>query len=77
MLAEVDAERVLVVTNRLGRGGENERALNSRRSLAASWLSSCRAVRIADAEGKQRLISLQWSRWGHAVVRLTRALDRT
>jgi hypothetical protein len=30
---------------------------------------------LRDAEGKQRLASLRWSRWGHAVSRLSRVLD--
>jgi CO dehydrogenase nickel-insertion accessory protein CooC1 len=77
MLAEVDAERVLVVTNRLGRGGETTRSQLEAimgRKLALE-LPCCPGLR--DAEGKQRLLPLKWSRWGHAIVRLARALDRT
>jgi hypothetical protein len=76
MLTEVDADRLLVVTNRLGRGGETTRrqieAIVGRR--VALELPCCPGLR--DAEGKQRLVPLRWSRWGHAVMRLGRALER-
>ncbi|MDP9235549.1 MAG: hypothetical protein M3P01_13510 [Actinomycetota bacterium] len=77
ILTEIDADRVLVVTNRLGRGGETTRrqieAIVGRK--VALELPCCPGLR--DAEGKQRLVPLKWSRWGHAVMRLGRALERS
>jgi hypothetical protein len=75
MLAELDASRVIVVTNRMGPGGETTRQqleviLGRKIGLE---LPCC--PRLRDAEGSRRLASLRWSRWGYAVKRLTRALD--
>jgi Flp pilus assembly CpaE family ATPase len=75
MLTQIDAERVVVVTNRLGPGGETTRQqleaiLGRKVSLE---LPCCPSLR--DAEGSRRLASLRWSRWGYGVKRLARALD--
>jgi hypothetical protein len=68
--------RLAVVTNRLGPGGETTRAEIESilgRKLALE-LPTCPGLR--DAEGKQHLASLTWSRWGRALERLSRALER-
>jgi Flp pilus assembly CpaE family ATPase len=75
MLPEIKADRTIIVTNRLGPGGET-----TRRQLEAILgrkvgleLPCCPGMR--DAEGSRRLASLRWSRWGYGVKRLARALD--
>jgi hypothetical protein len=77
MLTQIDADRVVVVTNRLGRGGETTRrqieAIVGHK--VALELPCCPGLR--DAEGTQRLAPLRWSRWGHGVMRLARALERS
>jgi Flp pilus assembly CpaE family ATPase len=75
MLPEIKTDRIIVVTNRLGPGGETTRpqleaALGRKVGLE---LPCCAG--LLDAEGSRRLASLRWSRWGHAVKRLARALD--
>ncbi|HEX3327543.1 MAG TPA: hypothetical protein VHV50_11150, partial [Actinomycetota bacterium] len=62
---------------RLGRGGETTRRQIEEivgRKVALE-LPCCPGLR--DAEGKQRLVALRWSRWGQAVIRLGRALERS
>jgi hypothetical protein len=63
-----------VVTNRMGPGGETTRSQLSAmlgRSIALE-LPCCPALRDAEDEG--RLVSLKWTRYGRAVVRLANAL---
>jgi hypothetical protein len=67
---------VVIVTNRLGRGGETTRAqIESVIGRKVGLELPCYPG-LRDAEGKQRLAPLRWSRWGRGVSRLSRALDR-
>jgi hypothetical protein len=75
ILPEIGMAPVVIVTNRLGRGGETTRAqiesvIGRRVGLELPCYPGLR-----DAEGKQRLAPLRWSRWGYAMSRLSRALD--
>jgi hypothetical protein len=75
MLATISVERIAVVTNRLGRGGETTRAqLESivGRKIAVE-LPTFPGLR--DVEGRHSLASLTWCRWGRALQRLARAIE--
>jgi CO dehydrogenase nickel-insertion accessory protein CooC1 len=75
ILQDVAVDRVAVVTNRLGRGGETARG------QIESILGRKIAVELPtfpglrDAEGRQQLAPLTWSRWGRTLARLARALE--
>ena len=77
ILQEVAPGRVAVIANRLGPGGETTRtqieSILGRK--VALELPTCPGLR--DAEGRASLVSLSWTRWGRALVRLSRALERT
>jgi hypothetical protein len=75
ILAEVILDRIVVVTNRLGAGGETTRreieaVLDRKVTLE---LPCC--PRLRDAEGRARFATLEWSRWGRRLARLQRALE--
>jgi hypothetical protein len=75
MLREIEGERVAVITNRLGRGGETvrdeiEAVIGRRVTVEMPTFPGLR-----DAEGTGRLASLSWSRWGRSLIRLARALE--
>jgi hypothetical protein len=75
ILKEVEMERVAVITNRLGRGGETTRGeieaiIGCRLTLELPTFPGLR-----DAEGNERLASLFWSRWGRGLSRLARAVE--
>jgi hypothetical protein len=75
ILPQIGTAPVVIVTNRLGRGGETTRAqLESVIGRKVGLELPCYPG-LRDAEGKQRLASVRWSRWGHAVGRLSRSLD--
>jgi hypothetical protein len=75
ILQSVTVDRVAVVSNRLGRGGETTRreieSLIGRK--IAVELPTFPGLR--DAEGRQGLARLAWSRWGRTLARLARALE--
>jgi hypothetical protein len=75
ILAELEAEHVAVITNRLGRGGETTRAQIEALIGRKVTLEMPTFPGLRDAEGNGRLASLTWSRWGRALVRLARALE--
>jgi hypothetical protein len=76
MLSQLAGTSAVVVTNRLGPGGETTRPqIESVIGRKVGLELPCWPG-LRDAEGERRIGSLRWSRWGLALGRLARALDR-
>jgi hypothetical protein len=75
MLTELDRVPTVIISNRLGRGGETTRSQIESIIGRKLGLELPCWPGLRDAEGERRLGSVRWSRWGFGLQRLARALD--